>query len=159
MKPVKQTKSGGYDVPPEERGDCWSACLATILEVEIAEVDVAHSDDPEWHWWDATREVLHGHGYVPVIADTHVWPSSFWIARVPSLNIPKGPEGQVTFHVIVMFDNVVMWDPSNHETYMTGTDISALDVQQAIVLVEICPKSKLQSYRQEGMAWRVPEEC
>lgn len=38
MKPVDQTRFGGPDAAPDERGDCWSACIASLLEVPMAEV-------------------------------------------------------------------------------------------------------------------------
>lgn len=35
---VKQSTFGGPDAPRRERGDCYSACLASILELPLAEV-------------------------------------------------------------------------------------------------------------------------
>lgn len=43
MKPVMQTKRGGSGAPPEERGDCLAACLASLLEVPIEDVPVPHN--------------------------------------------------------------------------------------------------------------------
>ncbi|MCH6575571.1 MAG: hypothetical protein IH795_10285, partial [Bacteroidetes bacterium] len=36
--PVNQTKFGGSDAPIEEQGDCFRACLASILELALDEV-------------------------------------------------------------------------------------------------------------------------
>jgi len=49
MKPVYQTRFGGRDAPPEKRGDCEAAALASILELPLATVPCfAHLDDEKW---------------------------------------------------------------------------------------------------------------
>lgn len=48
MIPVKQTTRGGADAPPEERGDCFSACLASLLELDLAEVPRFCELDGDW---------------------------------------------------------------------------------------------------------------
>ncbi len=59
MKPVNQTKFKGSDAPIEEQGDCFMACLASILELSIDEVfdDKIH---PEGHWFDELNKWLVG---------------------------------------------------------------------------------------------------
>lgn len=49
MKPVDQTRFGGLDHPPDERGDCWSACIASLLEIPLSEVPhfVRHDSQDE----------------------------------------------------------------------------------------------------------------
>lgn len=42
MKPVTQTLFGGPDGPVEEIGNCYPACLATILDLDLAEVPHVH---------------------------------------------------------------------------------------------------------------------
>ena len=68
MKPVMQTKRGGEDVPPEERGDCLSAAIASILEVAIKDVPIPHSDHEEYHWWGSTT--------IPTLAGSKLSPTS-----------------------------------------------------------------------------------
>lgn len=135
VKPVMQTKRGGADVAPEERGDCWSACLASILEVPIEAVAIPHSDDPDWHWWDASREALAPHGCYPCYADKRVYPDGYWIAQVPSLNLGTLPNGQPVPHVIVMRTGEVAHDPSLGERYAVGTSVEDLNVTGAFLVV------------------------
>lgn len=141
MKPVKQTKRGGPDVPPEERGDCWSACLASLLEVPIEAVPVPHSDDPQHHWWDVTQDALTPHGYRAVAASRSVYPSGYWIAAVPSKNLVND-KGRPLPHVIVVHDGEVAHDPCLGSTYKTGTSIEDLpDLLDAFVLVPLQVRS------------------
>lgn len=57
MKPVDQTIIG-------EKGNCMSACLASLLHLDIAHVpnffDISTNDD---EWWEAVRSWLSGHGW------------------------------------------------------------------------------------------------
>lgn len=43
MRPVDQTTFGPPDGPPAERGNCFAACLATILHFRIEEVPQFHA--------------------------------------------------------------------------------------------------------------------
>lgn len=136
MKRVMQTKRGGSQVPPEERGDCWAACLASLLEVPIGDVPVPHSDGPEHHWFDETQRALIAHGYRAVCASIHCYPSGYWIAAVPSLNL-KRSDGEPEPHVVVMHDGHVAHDPALGNRYEVGTSVSNLKLLDAFVLVPL----------------------
>jgi hypothetical protein len=132
VRPVSQTKCGSEDVPPEERGDCLPACLATLLHVGIEDVAVPYSDDE--HWWDATQRALEPHGYHLVVADAECWPWGFWIAAVPSLNLVK-VDGTPLPHVVVMKGHQLVWDPAIRKRYEPLTPIEDLQILRAYVLV------------------------
>lgn len=51
MKPVMQT------VFTMTRGDCFSACVASILEIELVEVPF-FNDDPVEEWWSRFKSWL-----------------------------------------------------------------------------------------------------
>ena len=136
MKPVMQTKRGGEDVPPEERGDCLSAAIASILEVAIEDVPIPHSDHEEYHWWDATQEALAIHGYIAVIADTGFVIGGWWLAGVPSLNLRK-PNGAPLPHMVVMHEGKVAHDPSLGQRYEVGTPVEDLILLDAYVLAPL----------------------
>lgn len=138
MIALKQTKTGGPDVPPEERGDCLPACLASLLEVGISDVAIPHSDDV--HWWDATQAALDPHGYYLVIADVEFWPGGWWIAAVPSLNLVKA-DGTPCNHVVVMRDGALAHDPALNKRYEVGTPIDKLNIIEGYVLVPHEPRS------------------
>jgi hypothetical protein len=114
--PVEQT----ITVPP--RGDCFGACVASILELPIGDVP---NPAPEEHWWDAWNEwlLLRGLQLVQWEAPEGDRPdghrvccrlSGYWIATVPSLNAQADPAKPATWgrHCIVMNGDSVAWDPS-----------------------------------------------
>lgn len=138
MIPVMQTKRGGTEVAPEDRGDCWAACLASILEVPIEAVTVPHDDSPTApHWWDATQELLRPLGWEVMGGDRAVWPpSGYWIAQVPSKNLVRA-DGSREKHVVVMRGGEVAHDPCLGERWEVGTDMSELDVTGWYVLLPL----------------------
>lgn len=138
MIAVQQTKRGGPDVSPEERGDCLPACLASVLEVSIEDVPVPHSDDV--HWWDVVQASLERHGYHLVIADKQYWPWGWWIAAVPSLNL-RNEDGTPCNHVVVMHGAELAHDPALTKRYAIGTSIDELEVIEGYVLVPREPRS------------------
>lgn len=135
MIPIQQTKRGGPDVPPDERGDCLGACLASILGVPLDSVRVGHSDDPDWHWWDAAHAALEPHGYELLQAHPPVYAWGYWIASVPSKNLGNYPDGSPVLHVLVMRGWEVAHDPCLGDKYEAGTHVNDLDVRDALVLV------------------------
>ncbi len=135
MKPVRQTKRGGADVPAEERGDCWDACLASILEVPIAAVPVPHSDDPEVSWWGTSQAALAPHGYQAIRVDAREY-RTYWIAVVPSRSLGPG-----VMHVVVMHGDTVAHDPCIGDRYETGTSMYDIDVRDAYLLVPLVVRS------------------
>jgi len=56
MKPIKQTIFG------EGKGNCLSACIASILELKIEEVPVFISSD----WWNDLQKWLQSKGYFAI---------------------------------------------------------------------------------------------
>lgn len=59
MKPVMQTTFG------EEKGNCLSACIASILELPIEEVPNFCEEDRE-DWWRSCWTWLYSRGYVGI---------------------------------------------------------------------------------------------
>lgn len=137
MKPVMQTKRGGLNAPPEERGDCLQASIASILEVPVTDVDVPWNDE---HWWDTVQRAVRGHGYVMVVADATIWPDTYWLADVPSLNLVD-ESGAPLPHMIVMHDGVVSHDPALAKRYAVGTPRDQITINGAYVLVPLAIRS------------------
>jgi hypothetical protein len=118
MKGVMQTKRGGPDVPPAERGDCLAACLASILEVPVAETAIDF--ETERHWWDEAQDAVGKHGYHLVIFDVNRGsPDVYWVATVPSRNLTDA-NGKPALHAIVMHDWTVAHDPCLGKRYEVG---------------------------------------
>ena len=58
MKRVYQTRFGGPKHPVEEQGDCFAACVASLLELSLSEVDkyldgLATPGAVKTGWWQA----------------------------------------------------------------------------------------------------------
>jgi hypothetical protein len=103
MKPVEQT----ILAPPH--GDCFRACIASILELPIEEVPNPHA--PEEHWWEAWHEWLVPRGlqlvewHLPRDQPVYCPLRGYWIATVTS-------PSRSCNHCIVMHDDAIAWDPS-----------------------------------------------
>jgi hypothetical protein len=139
--PVMQTKKGGPDVPPEERGDCWPACLASILEVPITSIAVPHEEED---WWKATRDALKPHGFECFSSRGEVvLQYGYWIGTVPSLNLGTYEEdGSPVLHCVVMKGDRIAHDPSIGEhQYATGTHVDDIDLRECTVLVPLAIRS------------------
>jgi len=98
--------------PPH--GDCLAACIASILELPLADVpNLGCSTE----WWQDTRDWLkprnldwlnweHGPGAVV--------PRGYSILGADS---PRGP----WLHAVVCFDGAIVWDPSPDREQGVGT--------------------------------------
>ena len=98
MKKYEQLISGGKD----SMGDCFRACMATVLQLPIELL-------PNWHdnmWFLKWDEWLHERGLGITINSKYYGVEGFWIASVNSQNYPD------TTHAIVMYDEAVFHDPS-----------------------------------------------
>lgn len=74
MKPVHQTLFGGPDGPLDEIGNCFPACLASLLEVDLAQVPHVyqlHADNNDAHV--ATCRFLSSHGFAFFCFDWGPW--------------------------------------------------------------------------------------
>lgn len=143
MIPVTQTKRGGPDVPPEERGDCFDACLASLLEVAIEDAPCTHDTDD---WWANTQETAARHGYRIVYVGPLNQPAAevgrwvgpvYWIAGVPSLNLGTYDDGSPVMHVVVMRGTELVHDPSLGERYPLGEPPAGFLIADAMLLVPL----------------------
>jgi hypothetical protein len=147
MIAVTQTKRGGPDAPPEERGDCFDACLASVLEVPIEEVHVPHVGV----WWDHAQHAVARHGYRLIYigggparaVELGEWFGPiYWIAGVPSLNLGTRDDGSPILHVVVMRGAEIVHDPSLGRRYPLGPVADDFEVQDATLLVELEPRAE-----------------
>lgn len=156
MKPVEQTIAR----PP--KGDCFRACIASILEMPIADCPNPPSD-PDGHWWNEWIDWLRPRGLelihwqVPEGGRAEGEAvcgalAGYWIATVPSLNCPPNPERpNLGRHCIVMRGAEVAHDPSTGEKRkgFTGDD----RIFEVTLLHSLDPArgpNKEQRYRDEA---------
>lgn len=104
-----QTILGGGNLPPEKRGDCVRACITSILGLPIDAIENIHGDE----WWDRLQAEVARHGYTLAILDVEMDPPNcYWIASLPSLNLPPKPDGSQTLHCVVARGYELVHDPS-----------------------------------------------
>lgn len=126
MIPVKQV------VPDPPDGDCFAACVASVLELPLEEVPNPVGDDWREQWADWLSE--RGYSYVDVDLTWRggTWwriaPGQYWIATVPSLN----HEGR--YHSVVMCGAELAHDPSTRRTYDAVSAWIVTDMQFIVPL-------------------------
>lgn len=137
MKPVKQRT-----VNPVF-GDCFAACLASLLELPIEVIPNDHSDT----WFPVIKIFLRQFGLDFTFHNSQgpIWAGSPWIASVKSKNYNDG-----TTHAIIMKDNQVLFDPSTKSVYKKGTSLLGNNVVIGGYIVRVSDFSllhKLKEYR------------
>ena len=123
-------------------GDCFPACMASLLELPVEVMPNDHSDS----WWDVWRSFLGQFGLS--IQSDHakgaIWQSHPWIATVKSKNYKGG------LHAIIMESSEVLFDPSTAKTYKKGQSLLGKDIVVAgyrILVSDFSKLHKLKEYR------------
>lgn len=88
-------------------GDCFRACLATILEIDVAFLpNFLKSPSEDYTWWDRWQDYLYGTFRQKLIYWETDWPDvetlAYWIGEV-SLPTP---------HSVVFHKKEFRWDPA-----------------------------------------------
>jgi len=74
MKPVTQTLFGRPDGPVEEIGNCYPACVATLLDLDLADVPHVHQMHPEpTAALEESLRFLRKHGYTELCFEWAPW--------------------------------------------------------------------------------------
>jgi hypothetical protein len=122
---MQRVSGGGFEAPPAQRGDCFRACVASILE--IAPEDLPNPHD-EQHWGKAWIRELAQFGIEPVFLvdgfEGPVFPG-YWIASIPSPAI----DGD---HCVVMRGLDLVHDPFPGSTRET---VDLETVKQAVLFL------------------------
>lgn len=129
MIKVEQTIKSKPDAK-EPKGDCFRACICSILEIPIEQFPLITPNDGESWWYDIDDHLRGFYGCYMVdwelkkdeadkwlpcgSCGKYAFPDKgYWIASVPSLNIEPNPEtGEPRHHAVVMDGFEVAWDPS-----------------------------------------------
>lgn len=106
MRPVYQTTFKG-EVAGEETGNCLAACVASILELDIADVPNFAAIPGQDGWWKALYEFVFSYGFhlYPVHPDHGAPEGAYWIA------VGKSPRGNYN-HCVVAHGKEIVHDPS-----------------------------------------------
>ncbi len=107
MHPVFQTRFGGPEKPDAEQGNCFAACLASILERPIEDVDVPFDGKAVWLPAFQNRLNALGLNLTIVLLPPELWKSlggAYYIAA------GKSPRGD-WLHAVVYRNNKLAHDP------------------------------------------------
>lgn len=120
MIPVHQTKFYDPDAPPDQqRGNCLTAVVASLLELPIDAVpnfvqdDVDHgNEDPEWNWWTRMHRFVQSHGHA--ITVLRVKPEQEFPDPEPGEHyavIGISPRDPRIHHIVIYRDGQMVHDP------------------------------------------------
>jgi hypothetical protein len=138
---LTQTRAGGGALPPEQRGDCVPACIASILGLPIGAIANTHGEG----WWDRLQAECGRHGYcLSVIDSTLSPPPCLWVASVPSLNLPADPDGKAAMHVLVVRGYEFVHDPSMGKRYDGAAWVEAWNAERVVEGWVLCPLDPAQ---------------
>lgn len=140
MKPISQTRNGGPDTPPEGHGDCFRACVCSLLELPHEAFESPSPALPHNEWAVAWQRQLMERGFwmagIEVDPDDEPWYASpgYWIASVPSLNLGTDENGDPIRHAVVMHGTELAHDPSTQNRYTTSPIKSVLGARWLVPL-------------------------
>ena len=126
MKPVMQTVTG-------TSGNCFSACLASILELPIEAVpNFCDAGDDDSSYWNACRAWLRQFG-LGIITLTFTDAAQWRHLRLSGYHIVSGPSPRLEgmHHATVWHDGAMVHDP-----HPDGTGIVAPDDLCMLYLIE-----------------------
>lgn len=130
---IKILKNEQLIVDPK-RGDCFRACLTSLLGIQNTE---EFPDGGDKEWFLKWSKFLNGMGLSIQYTEKAFWRSGYWIASVKSLNFLD-----VT-HAIIMDCQEVYFDPSTKEKYLSGENLLSKDVVLGGWYLEVEDLSKL----------------
>ncbi|MCH9647798.1 MAG: hypothetical protein K0U98_06135 [Deltaproteobacteria bacterium] len=137
MRKVDQER---LHVPGEVAGDCFAACIASILEISIDEIPRPTAEEFEdWSaYWPRLSESLASRGFYLIFVktgaegcwstDTLVSRGAYWIASGPSPRYPG------TLHCVVMCGGKQVHDP-----HPSRLGLEAGEISDAAALVPFDP--------------------
>ena len=117
MKAIEQTRFGGPNDPPEEQGNCWAACIASIAELPLESFPRPRTMEWDDYWNDVTgflRSV--GYGIVRFQAKANPWLKE-WPGHIIACG--KSPNGDWD-HCVVFRAGELVHDPHPAKRGLVG---------------------------------------
>lgn len=125
-------------------GDCFRACMATILDLPIDVLPNDHSPAFYSVWTAFLRQF--GLSFIFMGRKDPLWRDGYWIASVKSKNFEGG------VHAIVMYDSdKVFFDPSPALRFKKNTSLIRSDALRGGFHLEVIDTTllhRLEEYRQ-----------
>lgn len=128
MIPQTQRRSIGpiYNKQGEETdegGDCFAACIASILELKIEDIPSYHGTNEEGTWWDRWQYWLYDNYRMELITWDKDWPDphffGWWIGMVACNDV---------MHAVIFYRKKFIWDPAPEEHKQVWTIDDVIDV-------------------------------
>lgn len=145
-----QTRNGGPDSPPEEQGDCFRACICSILELPLDAFESPSPSLPYDQWNAMWQRQLMERGLwmcgIEVNSDDPPWYASpgYWIASVPSLNLGTDDNGDPLRHAVVMRGAELAHDPAMRQRYTRSPIDVVLGARWLVPLDPASPQGRQQ---------------
>ena len=113
MIKIYQTKFCGIDAPIGERGNCWQAAVASVLELPLTEVPDIQLYDDDRVWFDKFREWLeqYGLGAIGLATGGNITLQGYHLIECKSTTLKNGE-----LHVVVGLNGKVVHDPNPNAT-------------------------------------------
>ena len=119
MKPITQTTFGW------PHGNCYAACVASILEIPIEACPVV-APDQDWNMvWNAWFK-QHGLARLTFGTSKGFRPNGYYIACGPTPRELFNEQGERVHHAVVAYDNAIVHDPHPEQRFlqeMTEADV------------------------------------
>ena len=129
MKPIYQTEFGKY-------GNCYSACLASITEIDLDSIPNFTIYCDKSKWFEAVRKWTRYYLRCDMLcvsfrrSDKDLKLHGYWIA--------SGPTCSDTFHSVVMLDDSMVHDPDPYNmgiiSIYTGDVLVPIDIVRGMKL-------------------------
>ena len=123
MFKVDQTCFGGKDAPPADQGNCFQACVATVLQMPLEEAyDCRGPQEKGNHWFDDFCKWLEQYGLGCLFFE-HTKEKPVVASAFPGLYIVECQSNtlyQGELHVVVACDGEVIHDPNPHANGRIG---------------------------------------
>lgn len=125
MRPQRQTTFGGPNAAPEEVGNCFAACVATLFgfDVDLVPNFCAAGDVA---WWDDLVAWSIRLGFTPMCVRIADWPEAdrkaWWklFHGMPVIAGGPGPRGHL--HAVIYRDGALEWDPHPSDAGLLGVE-------------------------------------
>jgi hypothetical protein len=123
LKPVTQTLFGAPDGPPELIGNCFPACMASLLELELDQVPHVYQLHPETEpAWEATLAWLRHHGHTIFCFEWGPWVHRSLLGALVLVSgqSPRGPYQHVVIGEVTADGWRLVHDPHPDGGGITG---------------------------------------
>ena len=117
MRPQRQTRFGGLDAPPDEQGNCFSASIATIFDIDLDDVPMFVDNDT---WFEEFQVWAEEHlGHRPLVFEFTEWNVHCFHGCLVEAG-GKSPRGDFDHSVVWRVGEGMVFDPHPSDDGLVG---------------------------------------